>query len=129
MKDSDSARDVRISFAANHLRVTGGPDRDFRLRIEVPERIGLYVRCSAGDMNVGGITGDKDVEMRAGDLTISVGNPESYRVAEGSVLAGDLVASAFGVSKDGLFRSFRKDNAQGQYRLHARLLAGDLTLK
>jgi hypothetical protein len=45
------------------------------------------------------------------------------------VLAGDLTASAFGVSKDGLFRSFEKDNPSGKYRLHAHVGAGDLTLK
>jgi hypothetical protein len=45
------------------------------------------------------------------------------------VLAGDLTASAFGVSKDGLFRSFEKDNLSGKYRLHAYVGAGDLTLK
>ena len=45
------------------------------------------------------------------------------------MLAGDLTASAFGVSKDGLFRSFEKDNLSGKYRLHAYVGAGDLTLK
>jgi hypothetical protein len=45
------------------------------------------------------------------------------------VLAGDLRVAAFGVMKDGLCRSFRKDNAQGQYRLHPELMAGHLTFR
>jgi hypothetical protein len=128
-RDGDNAASVRVSLAANHLRVSGGPDRSVRFRIEVPDRTNLLIRATAGNLTVSGITGDKDVELRAGDLTIHVGAPESYRVAEGSVLAGDLNASAFGTVTDGLFRSFRKDNNAGQYRLRAKLLAGDLTLK
>jgi hypothetical protein len=44
-------------------------------------------------------------------------------------MAGDLTASAFGVNKDGLFRSFEQNNPSGKYRLHAHVGAGDLTLK
>jgi hypothetical protein len=129
LRDGDSPASVKVSLAANHLRVYGGPNRDVRFRIEVPDRTNLLIRATAGNMTISGITGDKDVELRAGDLTIHVGAPESYRVAEGSVMAGDLNASVFGAVKDGLFRSFRKDNNAGQYRLRAKLLAGDLTLK
>jgi len=120
---------IRISFAAANLRTYGGPDHSIRFRIEVPARTNLLVRLTAGDLQLSGVTGDKDVRLRAGDLTIRVDHPEEYRVAEGSVMAGDLRASAFGVTKDGLFRSFRKDNAGGRYRLRAELLAGDLTLR
>jgi hypothetical protein len=123
------ARDVKISFAAGNLRIYGGPGNDIHFRIEVPEQTHLLVRAPAGDLNISGITGDKDVALRAGDLTIAVGPPESYRVAEGSVLAGDLRAAPFGVTRGGLFRSFRRDNTKGRYRLRAELLAGDLTLR
>jgi hypothetical protein len=129
MRDGDNPESVKISLAANHLRIYGGPYHDVRIRIEVPEKTNLVIRAAAGDMTVSGITGDKDVELRAGDLTIHVGAPELYRVAEASVMAGDLNARAFGVVKDGLFRNFRKENSAGQYRLRAKLLAGDLTLR
>jgi len=127
--DDDEAGNVKISFAASNLRTYGGPDHSLHFRIEVPAKTNLLVRLTAGDLQVSGISGDKDIQLRAGDLTIGVEHPEEYRVAEGSVLAGDLNASAFGVEKDGLFRNFRKENAHGQYRLHAELLAGDLTLR
>ena len=120
---------VKISFAGGRLRTYGGPDNNIRFRIEVPARIDLYVKLTAGDLNLSGITGSKDVQLHAGDLTIIVDRPEDYRVAEGSVLAGDIRATAFGVTKDGLFRSFRKDNPDGKYHLHAVLMAGDLTLR
>ncbi len=126
-----STKQVRISFAAGHLRVSGGPDniRRFHYRIEVPTQSAVVVRCSAGNVSMSGLQGDKDVELKAGDLTISVGPPESYRVVEAQVLAGDLKANAWGVKKDGLGQNFRKDNPRGQYRLKANVLAGNLILK
>ncbi len=123
------AGNIKISFAAADLRTYGGPDRDVHFRIEVPDKTNLVVRLTAGDMRVNGITGDKDIELRAGNLTVGVARPEEYRVADGSVMAGNLNAAAFGIAKDGLFRNFRKENSNGQYRLHVQLLAGDLTLK
>jgi hypothetical protein len=129
LDDASRAKDVKISLAAGRLRISGGPDKSVRIRIEVPDKTNLTVRATAGDMIIKGITGDKDVELNAGNLTIQVGDPASYRVAEGSVMAGDLNAKVFGETKDGLFRSFRKENSKGQYRLRAKLMAGDLTLK
>jgi len=133
LKQDDEARNITIRFSADgnsgRLRVRGGPNNDVKIRIEVPKSSSLFVRAPAGDLTVSGVTGDKDVEIHAGDLTISVGNPADYKHADGSVWAGDLSASAFGVTKDGLFRSFDKDNASGRYRLHAHVGAGDLVLK
>jgi hypothetical protein len=125
----DNARDIKISFAANHLTIRGGPDREVHFRIEIPGSMNLRVRCSAGNLTISGISGDKDIELNAGNLTIAVGDAGAYRHAEASVLAGNISASAFGVERDGLFRSFRKDNPAGRYRLRAELLAGNLTLK
>lgn len=120
---------VRISLAAGHLRVYGGPNNNVHIRIEVPEKTNLLVRSTAGNVTMTGVTGDKDVELNAGNLTILVGAPEDYRVAEGSVLAGNLNARVFGTVKDGLFRSFRKESSGGKYRLRAKILAGNLNLK
>lgn len=125
---ADASR-VKISFAAGRIRVHGGPDNGVNYRIEVPEKTGVVIRATAGDMQVKGLVGDKDIELRAGNLTVDVGDPGLYRVAEGHVMAGNISARPFGSQKDGLFRSFRKDNSSGQYRLRAELMAGDLTLK
>jgi hypothetical protein len=124
-----ASSEIKISFAADHLTIRGGPDKEVHFRIEIPRATNLRVRCTAGDLTVSGIVGDKDVELNAGDLTIVVGDASSYRHAEASVLAGDLTAPAFGEEHGGLFRSFRHDNPAGRYRLRAELLAGDLVLK
>ena len=56
------------------------------------------MRLPAGDLTVSDVIGNKDVELHAGDLTIAVGQAGDYSHADASVLAGDLTASAFGVS-------------------------------
>lgn len=130
-KSPSRAADIEVEWKpgkVSELRVNGGPMSDVRIRIEVPRRTHLWIRSPAGDLTVARITGNKDIEIHAGDLKIDVGNPEDYKSAEGSVRAGDIQARAFGVSKGGLFRSFKKDGP-GQYRLHAHVGAGDLVLR
>lgn len=133
MKNDSRAKEVVITFSGagsfGDLRIHGGPSNDLHFRIEVPKNLNLFIRMPAGDLRLSGVTGDKDIEMHAGDLTISVGDPAEYRHADASVYAGDLNAGAFGATKGGLFRSFDKDNASGKYRLHAHLGAGDLILR
>ena len=130
--DPNRAREITVKFEDNgksgRLQISGGPDNNVRIRIRIPQRSDLVVRCTAGDLDILGIRGHKDVSLRAGDLTIDVGNPADYQHAEASVKAGDLRASAFGVHKGGLFRSFQHENPAGKYRLRAKLWAGDITL-
>jgi hypothetical protein len=113
-------REVRIT--------TDGPgNKGLRFTIEVPTRSDLYVRLSAGDLTIEDIRGNKDVELRAGDLNIDVGQAADYQKVDASLWAGDIKASAFRIFKGGLFRSFEWTGG-GPYRLHAHLLAGDLHL-
>jgi hypothetical protein len=132
-KNPERAREVTITFRpdgkSGQLRIRGGPNNDIHLRIEIPRTSNLFVRSPAGELSVSDVVGDKDVEIHAGDLTIEVGSVADYKHADASVYAGDLTATAFGVNKDGLFRSFDRDNAGGKYRLHAHVGAGDLVLK
>jgi hypothetical protein len=127
--DQRRAGDIKISFAANHLTIRGGPDNEVSFHIEVPHAVNLRIRGSAGNLSIAKISGDKDVALNAGNVTIEVGDPASYRSVDASVWAGNLNATAFGTEHDGLFRNFQHQNAGGKYRLHASLLAGNLTLK
>jgi hypothetical protein len=133
MKEPDRAKDVTITFEdsgkSGRLLIEGGPNGDVRMHIQVPREVHLTVRAKAGDLDVTGVRGHKDVSMRAGDISIDVGDPNDYSAAEASVTAGDVHASAFGVHKGGLFRSFKKQNSAGKYRLRASLWAGDIKLK
>jgi hypothetical protein len=121
---------VRLGHHADgaEVYIFGGPRDGLEVTIEVPASSMLYVRMPAGDLTVEGVSGDKDVELRAGDLSIAVGNAADYGRVDASVIAGDLEASPFNESHGGLFRSFEKRGA-GKYTLHAHVGAGDLTLR
>jgi len=123
---------IKVQFKTNgssaELTVADTPHNNFHATIEVPRQSDLWVRLTAGDMKIGGIQGNKDVEAHAGDLEIQIAHPEEYGYRDASVLAGDIDASAFNISKEGLFRSFQQ-KGPGKYRLHAHLGAGDLTIR
>lgn len=121
---------VKLDVVGNHadLRVTGCPENNFQLTIEVPKSSDLNVRMFAGHLEVWGITGDKDVSMSAGQLTMDIGRPEDYGIVRTWVTSGALDATPFDVHKGGLFRSFDK-NGPGKYRLHAHVGAGQIELR
>ena len=136
--NTDDLGNVRVAFKTNgnrgDLDISGGPSNNFQITIELPRSSDLYVRMFAGDLEIRGILGNKDLQIHAGDLELSLDNPGDYGPIDLSVTTGDLEASAFGVSKGGLFRSFRTNtalhkNAAGKYSLHAHVGAGDLTVE
>ena len=124
--------DVKVRLQAGggfaDLKVTGCPNNNFKMTIEVPKSSDLYVRMMAGQLDVLGITGDKDVQLHFGQLTMEIGKPEDISHVEASVNSGDLEVSPFDVNKGGLFRSFEK-SGPGKYRVHAHVGAGQLELR
>lgn len=131
-KDMEKAREVRVTFERSEhsaeLRVSGGPRNDIQITVEVPKDTGLYVRMPAGQLEISDVTGDKDVQIHAGELIVHVGSPADYSYVEASVTTGGLEAQPFHEDHGGLFRSFHK-SGNGKYRLHAHVGAGDLTLR
>lgn len=129
---SDQLSDVEVglktSASKGVLSISGGPRNDFRIVIEVPKVVDLYLRMPFGDATVERLTGDKDLEIHAGDLAVNIGDVTEYAHVDASVISGDLEAAPFNISKGGLFRSFEKGGG-GKYRLHAHVGAGDLTLQ
>ena len=129
---ADDARDLTVRFkpssAEAELSVSGGPKNDLQVMINVPKNTGLFVRMPAGELAVEGISGDKDVALHAGELTISGNNAADYSRVDASVTTGDLEAPPFGESHGGLFRSFHRTGT-GKYQLHAHVGAGDLTIR
>jgi hypothetical protein len=131
-KNANNSRDLTVRFKRSsndaELRVSGGPRNELQVTIEVPKNTGLFVRMPAGQLEVDGISGDKDVSLHAGELILSVGNPSDYARVDASVTSGGIEAAPFGESHGGLFRSFHK-NGTGKYQLYAHVGAGDLTMK
>lgn len=131
-KDLEKAREVRVTFdrtdQSAELRVSGGPRNDIQVTVEVPKSTGLFVRMPAGELEISDVTGDKDVQLHAGELIVHVGSPADYSHVDASVTTGGLEAPPFHEDHGGFFRSFHKDG-KGKYKLHAHVGAGDLTLR
>ena len=120
--------EIKPAALSADVYVTGTPHNNFNATIEVPRRSNLWVRLTAGQLNVEDVDGDKDVEMWAGQLDIEIPHPEAYGHRDASIIAGSLDASAFNVAKGGLFRSFH-DEGPGKYRLHAHVTTGEIDLR
>lgn len=132
LNDSERSGEVRIRFEQTgdfaKLDVRGGPTNNVRIRIEVPKRTDLKLRVPAGELRVDQVSGDKDVDLNAGEIVISDVNAKEYRTVDATVDVGAVSASAFGVGKGGFFRSFSKDSPGGRYRLRAHLISGNVQL-
>jgi hypothetical protein len=120
--------EIKQTGANADVYVSETPHNNFEATIEVPRRSNLWVRLSVGELVVEDVEGDKDVRVFAGRIQIHVPHPELYGDRDVSVMTGSIEASAFDVSKDGLFRSFEQ-HGPGKYRLHAHVLAGEIELR
>jgi hypothetical protein len=117
--------DVRASDAT--LRIDGPDEGHVKSTIQVPQRVDLFVRLSAGVLAVEDVQGNKDIRLHAGEMRIDVGRPVDYQHVRASVWVGNLNAEPFAVRKGGFFRSFNW-TGRGPYQLRARLKTGDLQL-
>ena len=132
--DKDEAQLIRIRFQGNQdhetLTVAGDSHKgnNVTLRIEVPRKTSLRVEMSAGDVKVEEIEGDKDINLYAGQITISSARPWDYRSVRLSVDIGQVSAPVYGEEKGGFFRTLTKENADGEYWLHAHVLTGQIEL-
>jgi len=120
--------EIKRTGTSAEVYVSETPNNNFQATIEVPRRSNLWVRLSAGELIVEDVEGDKDVRVFAGRIQIDVPHPELYGHRDASVTTGSIEASAFDVTKEGLFRSFEQ-HGPGKYRLHAHLISGEIELR
>ncbi len=127
-RDQDLSR-VRVRFEAQastpELRVSNTPHEDFHLEIEVPRKVALTLRMSAGDLSLQGIEGDKDLRLQAGELKLKVEDAAAYGPVSASVWAGEVNPGPFGASKGGLFRTF-SHQGPGRYAIQVKVKAGEI---
>ena len=132
LHESNRAGEVHIRFRTRdgkaELAISGGPSNNVRLVIEIPHQTHLLVRMPAGAVHVKDVTGDKDVDVHAGELTITGVSPQAYRSVDASVDIGEVQASEFSVNKGGFFRSFKRSTGEGLYRLDAHIITGSIRL-
>jgi hypothetical protein len=131
-KNLEQAKNIKIqlkrSGSAVDLKLSHVPKKELQVTIEIPRSTNLYTRMHGGDLSVQDVVGDKDLELTGGDLTIQVGSPEDYSHVDLSVKFGDISGTQFGDPKGWIGNSLQKDG-NGKYKLHARVMAGDLVLK
>jgi phage baseplate assembly protein gpV len=120
--------EIKRTGTSADIHVSETPHNNFQATIEVPRSSNLWVRLSAGEVVVKDVEGDKNVQVLAGRIQIDVPHPEMYGHRDASVTTGSIEASAFDVSKGGLFRSFEQ-HGPGKYRLHAHVITGEIDLR
>jgi DUF4097 and DUF4098 domain-containing protein YvlB len=132
--DEGDAQRIRIRFQGNQddetLTIAGDlrEGNNVRVRIEVPRKTSLRVEMSAGEVKVEEIAGDKDINLYAGQITISSTRLWDYRSVDVSVSIGEVNAPVYGAQKGGFFRGITKETADGEYSLHARVITGEIDL-
>jgi hypothetical protein len=134
---------IRVAFGGNtgnaraeltvdgpraNVAVKDTSHNNFHASIDVPRSSNVVIHLSAGNLEMSGIVGDKDINSGAGNVEITILDPDEYSTAEGSVKAGDIDASVFGKSGSGLNPHFDWQG-HGKYKLRASLGAGNLVLK
>jgi hypothetical protein len=130
----ENAQQIRIRLSGNQdegkLSITGGSLKNgsLQVRIEVPRKTSLRVDMPAGDVKVEEIVGDKDIDLYAGQITISSVRPWDYRVVNLSVDIGAVKAPIYGADKGGFFRTVREKTAVGEYGLHVHVITGEIDL-
>ena len=82
----------------------------------------------AGQVKVEELVGDKDIDLYAGQVSISSSRLWDYRSVHASVDIGDVNAQVYGAEKGGFFRTFSKQSATGEYSLHAHVMTGQIEL-
>ena len=131
----DAAPHILLQFSPNsdggRLKIEGSHLRhgnNLHIRIEVPWKTNLRVQMPAGEVKVEEIKGDKDINLYAGQITVSSIHEWNYRSVKASVTIGEVRAAAYQADKGGFFRTFTRENAEGEYRLRAHVMTGEIDL-
>jgi hypothetical protein len=131
-RSQEKLKQVRVAIkpagTTADVYVQNTPNNNFTATIEIPRRSSLWARLTAGEITVGSIEGDKDIQLNAGSLVMDIPKPQEYGLREASITTGSISAPAFEENRDGLFRSFRQ-HGPGKYRLHVHVMAGEITLR
>jgi len=132
--DMDTAADIRLKLSGTATRaklsITGDHPKhnNLHIRVEVPRKLGLAFHMSAGAVKLDEIVGNKDIGLTAGAITVSSDHHWDYKDVDASVGIGAVNAQVYGANNGGFFRTFRKQNVSGEYRLHAHVTTGQIDL-
>jgi hypothetical protein len=123
----DASVEVTAEGSKARVETRNAPNK-FRATIDVPATADLVIHLKAGELVIGAIAGNKEIDSYAGNITIAVGNPDDYASVDATLKAGDIDAAAFGGSKSGIMPHFTW-SGPGKRTLRADLGAGNLVLR
>lgn len=132
--DTEDAQGVVLRLTGSggerRLKIEGGASHHggVQIQIEVPRKTALSVKMGAGQVIVKDVQGNDDIDLYAGQVTITSGRWWDYREVHASVDVGQVSAPAYGEDKGGFFRSFDKRSASGEYALRAHVMTGQIEL-
>lgn len=130
----DGADPDRVSLRAERtgdfgkIQISGGEMHNLHVRIEVPKKTSFRLRMAAGQVKVTDVSGNKDIDLHAGQVIVDKVDTREYHSLRASVEIGDVRAAAFGAEKGGFFREINKDVAGGPYHLRVHVMTGSVEL-
>jgi hypothetical protein len=133
-EDDKVRQDIHLKLTGSQddakLTVTGGPtaNGNLTIRVEVPRKTNLKIKMPAGQVKIAEVAGDKDINLYAGQISISSDRAWDYRTVDLSVAIGEVKAQAYGADSGGFFRSFSKQSPGGEYSLRAHVTTGQIEL-
>jgi len=123
LRFSPSSDGGKLTIEGTHVR----HGNNLQIRIEVPRRTNLAIRMFAGEVKINEVAGDKDINLYAGQITIS-DRRWDYRRVNASVTIGEVRAPVYDADKGGFFRSISRKFTAGEYQLHAHVSTGEIDL-
>jgi hypothetical protein len=124
----NATADLETSGTHANLAIKDTPHSNFRATVEVPATADLTIHLTGGNLEIAAISGNKDIDSKAGNVSISVPNSNDYAAVDATVSVGNLDAGPFGDSGSGLSPRL-KWSGPGKYTLRASLGAGNLEFK
>jgi len=112
-----SGQTMKLDVKAPH----GG---SVNLEVEVPAHTDLYIRMLGGDLEVGPVKGNQDLQTHFGDIRVTLPPRTEYGTVDASTHAGDVNAPEG--RPHGFIGSSVTFQGKGKYHIHTHTGAGDI---
>jgi hypothetical protein len=124
----NAAAEVTTAGAHANVSIKDTPN-NFKATIEVPQTTDLVLHLTGANLDMAAITGNKDIDCKAGNVGIAVSNANEYSSVDASVKVGNLDAGPFGKAPDSGMSHHFTWSGSGKYTLRVSLGVGNLDFK
>ncbi len=112
------------------IKTPKGNNRSGVTTLYVPKNTNLKLHLGIGDLTVGQVSGDKNLEVGIGDLKLRAEPEGEYRSVHAATGIGDVHDAVFHLGQSGwLGKHENKDFGQGAYRLQVHVTIGDVSIE